>query len=106
VERHGRRGRRLGLKRSAGHPRRQARRRDAQRRGGFSDVDRETVTTYDADVKRVRIASHHNLKNMLVDAWVDEATAEADVEALRNRCVLVLAHSAMGLDQIATVIDC
>src|SRR3954447_2395998 len=78
---------------------------DAQRRGGFSDVDRETVTTYNADVKRARIASHHNLKKMLVDAGLDEATAEADVEALHNGCVLVLVQRAMELDQIAAVID-
>jgi hypothetical protein len=34
---------------------------EEQRRGGFWDVDRETVTTYRDGVKRVRIASHHNL---------------------------------------------
>src|SRR4051794_39040397 len=30
---------------------------EEQRRGGFRDVDRETVTTYRAGVERVRIAS-------------------------------------------------
>jgi hypothetical protein len=50
---------------------------DAQRRGGFSDVDRETVTTYAADVKRVRIASHQNVAKMLVAAGLDEATTRA-----------------------------
>jgi hypothetical protein len=78
---------------------------DAQRRGDFSDGDRETVTTYNADVKRVRIASHHNLRKMLVDAGLDEATAKADVEALHNGRVLVLVQSAMGLDEIAAAID-
>jgi hypothetical protein len=78
---------------------------DAQRRGGFSDVDRETVTTYAADVKRVRIASHHNLEKMLVDAGLDEATAKADVDALHAGRVLVLVQSAMGLDEIAATID-
>src|SRR3954470_21078579 len=33
---------------------------EEHRRGGFRDVDRETVTTYPGGVKRVRIASHHN----------------------------------------------
>jgi hypothetical protein len=42
---------------------------------------------------------------MLVDAGLDEATAEADVGALHNGRVLVLVQSAMGLDQIAAVID-
>jgi hypothetical protein len=78
---------------------------DAQRRGGFSDVDRETVTTYAADVKRVRIASHHNLEKMLVDAGLDDATAKADVEALHQGRVLVLVQSAMGLDELGAVID-
>jgi len=78
---------------------------DAQRRGGFSDVDRETITTYADDVTRVRIASHHNLEKLLVDAGLDESTAKADVEALHNGRVLVLVQSAMGLDEIAAVID-
>jgi hypothetical protein len=78
---------------------------DAQRRGGFSDVDRETVTTYAADVKRVHVASHHNLEKMLVDAGLDEATAKADVDALHHGRVLVLVQSGMGLDEIAAVID-
>jgi hypothetical protein len=51
---------------------------DAQRRGGFNDVDRETVTTYGAGVQRVRIASHHDLMGMLTDAGLDETTAAAD----------------------------
>jgi hypothetical protein len=78
---------------------------DAQRRGGFSDVDRETVTTYAAGVERVRIASHHNLERMLVEAGLDEATAKADVVALHEGRVLVLARSAMGLDELAAAID-
>jgi hypothetical protein len=78
---------------------------DEQRRGGFSDVDRETVTTYAADVKHVRIASHHNLKKMLVDAGLDEATATSDVDALHHGLVLVLVQSAMALDEIAAVAD-
>jgi hypothetical protein len=78
---------------------------DGQRRGGFSDVDRETVTTYRADVKHVRIASHHNLERMLIDAGLDEATARSDVEALHRGRVLVLVQSAMALDEIAAVID-
>lgn len=78
---------------------------DAQRRGGFSDVDRETVTTYAAGVGRVRIASHHNLEKMLLDAGLDGATAKADVDALHRGRVLVLVRSEMGLDDIAGVID-
>jgi hypothetical protein len=78
---------------------------DDHRRGGFSDVDRETVTAYGANVKRVRIASHHNLEKLLIDAGLDKATARSDVEALHNGRILVLVRSAMALDEIAAVID-
>jgi hypothetical protein len=78
---------------------------DEQRRGGFRDVDRETVTTHRGGVKRVRIASHHNLKQMLLDAGLDEATATSDVHALHHGRILVLVESAMALDEIAGVID-
>ena len=78
---------------------------DARRRGGFSDVDRETVATYGAGVRRVRIASHHDLRRKLVDAGLDEATAAADVAALHQGLVLVLARSPMGIDDLAGVID-
>lgn len=78
---------------------------DAQRRGGFNDVDRETVTTYGAGVRRVRIASHHDLMRMLTDAGLDETTAAADVAALHAGRILVLATGAMGLPELAAAID-
>src|SRR4051812_33874995 len=76
-----------------------------QRRGGFRDVDRETVTTHREGVRHVRIASHHNLEQMLVEAGLDEATATSDVHALHHGRILVLVESAMTLDEIAGVID-
>ena len=78
---------------------------DGRRRGGFSDVDRDTVTTHAAGVTRVRIGSHHELERMLVAAGLDEATAKADVEALHRGRVLVLVQSAMRLDEITAAID-
>jgi hypothetical protein len=76
-----------------------------RRRGGFSDVDRETVTTYAAGVERVRIASHHALRTMLLDAGLDEAAADADVEALHRGRVLVLARSGRTVDELAPALD-
>jgi hypothetical protein len=77
--------------------------------GAFAgDADaqhRETVTTYGGGVERVRIASHHNLEKMLVDAGLDEASAKVDVDALHRGHVLVLVESAMDLEDIARVID-
>jgi hypothetical protein len=76
-----------------------------QRRGGFRDVDRETVTTHRGGVERVRVASHHDLKRMLLDAGLDDAAATSDVQALHHGRILVLVESAMALDEIAGVID-
>ncbi len=44
---------------------------DTQRRGAFSDTDRDTVTTYQPGMKRTRIASHRRLEQILVDAGLD-----------------------------------
>src|ERR671929_69687 len=55
-----------------------------RRTGGFGDIDRETVTTYENGVKRVHIASHRDLKRMLVDAGLDPEVAAADVAALHH----------------------
>jgi hypothetical protein len=60
------------------------------RTGGFGDIDRETLTTYENGVKRVRIASHRDLKRMLVDAGLEPDVAAADVDALHHGRILVL----------------
>ena len=64
--------------------------REQQPRGGFGDIDRETVTTYQGGVPHVRVASHRNLKKLLVDAGLDPAAADSDVEALHLGRTLVL----------------
>ena len=78
---------------------------DKQRRGAFSDTDRDTVTTYHSGVKRTRIASHHRLEKILVGAGLDQATITASVDALHAGRVLVLVHSDSALDDIAAVLD-
>ena len=78
---------------------------DTQRRGAFSDIDRDTVTTYQSGVKRTRIASHRRLEKILVDAGLDQAIATANVGALHAGRVLVLVHSESARDDIAPVID-
>jgi hypothetical protein len=62
-----------------------------QRGGSFGDVDRETVTSYPAGVERQHIASHHELRKLLLDAGLDESTADRDVDALHAGRTLVLA---------------
>jgi hypothetical protein len=66
---------------------------DAGRRGGFGDLDRETVTSYHNGVPRLRVASHRKLKRMLVAAGLDEATAETDVRALHDGRIVVLVRT-------------
>ena len=78
---------------------------DTQRRGAFSDTDRDTVTTYQPGMKRTRIASHRRLEQILVDAGLDQTIATANVGELHAGRVLVLVHSESALDDIAAVID-
>jgi hypothetical protein len=59
-------------------------------RGGFGEIDRETVTSYQDGVPHVRIASHRNLRQLLVEAGLDPAAAEKDVAALHEGRTLVL----------------
>jgi hypothetical protein len=74
------------------------------RRGAFADVDRETVTTLAGGVERVRVASHHALKRMLVDAGLDEAAADADVQALHDGRVLVLVSGATATEAVVAAL--
>jgi hypothetical protein len=63
---------------------------ETMRQGAFADADRDTVTTYPGGVERVRIAAHRGLKALLLQAGLDEAAADADVQALHRGRVLVL----------------
>jgi hypothetical protein len=62
-----------------------------QREGSFGDVDRDTVASYPAGVERQRIATHHELRKLLLDAGLDKATADRDVAAVHSGHTLVLA---------------
>ncbi len=63
----------------------------AQRGGSFADADREIETTYPAGIARQRVAGHKRIKQLLLDAGLDDATADKDVEALHMGKILVLA---------------
>jgi hypothetical protein len=58
--------------------------------GTFGNVDRDIVVTYHDGEERERVAGHHQLKRLLMDAGLDDATAEADVHAVHEGRVLVL----------------
>lgn len=58
--------------------------------GVFGNADRDVVVTFPDGREHSRVAGHHGLKRMLVDAGLDEAAAEKDVRALHDGRVLVL----------------
>jgi len=65
-----------------------------QRAGSFADADRETVASYPNGLERVRVAEHRQIHRLLLDAGLDEATAQRDAEALHEGRILVLADVA------------
>jgi hypothetical protein len=67
-----------------------------QRGGSFADADRDVVTEYPEGVERMRVASHHRLEHLLMDAGLDEATAARDVRALHEGRILVLVDVGDG----------
>jgi hypothetical protein len=64
-----------------------------RRRGGFGDIDRDTATSYPNGVARVDVTTHRNLRKSLIEAGLDEPTAEADIKALHQGRVLVLVQT-------------
>jgi hypothetical protein len=64
------------------------------RRGGFGDADSDTIATYEDGVRRVHVASHHELERLLADAGLDEDAIAADVAAIHHGRVLVLVAAA------------
>jgi hypothetical protein len=58
--------------------------------GVFANADRDVVVTHSDGEEQVRVAGHHKLKSLLLDAGLDEPTAESDVRALHEGRVLVL----------------
>ena len=65
-----------------------------QRRGSFGDIDRDEITTYENGVRRVHIASHHELSKRLAQAGLDADAVAADVAAVHDGRVLVLVTAA------------
>jgi hypothetical protein len=62
-----------------------------QRGGSFADADREIETSYPDGTARQRVAGHRRVKQLLMEAGLDEPTADKDVEALHMGKILVLA---------------
>jgi hypothetical protein len=74
--------------------------------GIFANADRDVVVTGFGGREQARVAGHHKLKQLLVDAGLDDATAERDVEALHDGRVLVLVSlAAVGADRVGELLD-
>ena len=77
-----------------------------RRRGGFGDVDRDTTTSYPNGVARVDVTTHRNLRSALMEAGLDEATADADIKALHQGRVLVLVQTGTRSEaDVAAALD-
>jgi hypothetical protein len=63
-----------------------------QRGGSFADADREIVTSYPEGVAKMDVAGHRRVRELLMEAGLDAATAARDVERLHEGRILVLAQ--------------
>jgi hypothetical protein len=64
------------------------------REGVFGNADRDVVVTYSDGREQSRVTGHGSLKRLLVDAGIEDDSAESDVRALHDGRVLVLMTSA------------
>ena len=77
-----------------------------RRRGGFGDLDRDTTTSYPNGVARVDVTTHRDLRKSLVEAGLDEPTADADIKALHQGRVLVLVQTgALSQEDLVTALE-
>jgi hypothetical protein len=74
--------------------------------GVFANADRDVVVSHSDGEEQSRVAGHKQLKSLLIDAGLDEATAETDVRALHDGRVLVLVTlGAVSEDRAREVLE-
>jgi hypothetical protein len=74
--------------------------------GVFANADRDVVVSYSDGREHSRVAGHHRLKTLLVDAGLDDEVAESDVRALHDGRVLVLVTvGAVSENRVAELLD-
>jgi hypothetical protein len=74
--------------------------------GTFANTERDVVVTQSDGKEQARVAGHRELKRLLMEAGLDDATAEADVEALHAGRILVLVHAgAIGDADARALLD-
>jgi hypothetical protein len=62
--------------------------------GTFGNAERDVVVTQHDGEERTRVTGRRELKTLLMEAGLDDAAAEADIDALHAGRVLVLVHIA------------
>jgi hypothetical protein len=78
----------------------------ADSEGVFANADRDVVVSYSDGREHSRVAGHHRLKKLLVDAGLDDDAAESDVRALHGGRVLVLVTlGTVSEDRAADLLD-
>ena len=79
---------------------------DAGAEGTYANAERDVVVTEHDGMEQVRVAGRRELKQLLMEAGLDDATAEADVDALHRGRVLVLVHiAAIARDDARALLD-
>jgi hypothetical protein len=74
--------------------------------GSFANSERDVVVTQHEGEERARVTGRRELKKLLMEAGLDDAAAEADVDALHAGRVLVLVHiGATPQDEVRAVLD-
>ena len=79
---------------------------DAAAEGSFANAERDVVVTQHEGEERAWVTGRRELKKLLMEAGLDDAAAEADVDALHAGRVLVLVHiAAIPEDEVRAVLD-
>jgi hypothetical protein len=74
--------------------------------GTFANAERDVVVTHSDGMEQARVAGRRELKRLLMEAGLDDATAEADVDALHAGRILVLVHvAAIAQDDARALLD-
>ena len=79
---------------------------DAAAEGTFANAERDVVVTHSDGAEQTRVAGRRVLKRLLMDAGLDDATAEADVDALHaGRILVVVRVAAIAQDDARALLD-
>jgi hypothetical protein len=79
---------------------------DGAGEGSFANAERDVVVTQHQGDERARVTGRRELKQLLMEAGLDDATAEADVDALHaGRVVVLVQIGAIAKDEARALLD-